>query len=328
MTTTSSADQAVTVSGAGGPEVLRLVDCAPAEPGRGEVRVRQHAIGLNFVDIYYRTGLYSLPAPFIPGVEGAGLVEAIGEGVTGLAVGDRVAYTGLLGGYAATRLIPAWRALRLPDAITFDHAGASLLRAFTVHMLFTRTFPVAAGDTLLVHAAAGGLGALLTGWARRFGATVIGTASSPERAEAARAHGANHVVIGRDADIVAAVMNITNGRGVDFAIDGIGGSMLEKTLGCVRPFGTVASIGQAAGPIPPIAVEALGPRRSLVLARPSVMAYTAERETYEEAGRSVLAMLASGLSAAAGQAYALCDVVEAHHALEEGRIVGGAILRP
>lgn len=321
-------DTAIRLSAPGGVERLQAIDWPPQEPGPGEIRLRHVATGLNFLDIYHRTGLYPLPLPSIPGVEGAGVVEAVGDGVTGLTVGDRVAYAGAVGGYATTRTLPAWRAVPLPAEVSAECAAASMLRGLTAHLLLTRTYPVGAGSTLLVHAAAGGLGTILTRWARHLGATVLGTAGSDEKAALARANGADHVIVGRDADIVAEVATLTAGRGVDFAIDGIGGTMLARTLACVRRFGTVASIGQAAGPIPPIMVEDLGPIRSLTLARPSVMAYSTERDTYLVAMGAVLDMIRAGVIVGIGTTYPLAEARTAHLDLEGGRLSGSAILVP
>ncbi len=319
---------AIRLKAPGGVEQLQRVDWPEAVPGQGEIRLRQSAIGVNFIDIYHRTGLYPLPPPSIPGVEGAGVVEAIGPGVTGLSIGDRVAYAGEPGGYAATRLLPAWRAVPLPPAIDPEIAAASLLRGLTVEMLFTRTFPVARGTVVLIQAAAGGLGAILTRRARQIGALVIGTVGSPEKAERARASGADHVIVGRDADVAAEVMRLTGGQGADFAIDGIGGTTLLRTLGAMRRFGVVASIGQAAGPIPPIAVSEIGPMRSLSLARPSVMAYAAERDTYPVAAAAVRGMIEAGIAGDIGARYKLAEAARAQADLEAGRISGSAILLP
>ncbi|PKU24062.1 quinone oxidoreductase family protein [Telmatospirillum siberiense] len=321
-------DRAVKLLSPGGVDRMKVEAWPPQEPGPGEIRIRHEAIGVNFLDTYHRTGLYPLPAPFILGVEGAGTVEAVGAEAGELAVGQRVVYAGLPGAYATTRLLPSWRAVPLPGTISANLAAASLLRGLTTHMLLTRVHPVSMGSLVLVHAAAGGLGAMLTRWSKHLGATVIGTAGSPEKAEAAGENGADHVIVGRDADIVAEVGRLTSGRGVDFAIDGIGGTMLAKTLACVRRFGTVASIGQAAGPIPPIRVEDLGPSRSLSLVRPSVMAYTTERETYPAAVRDVLAMSERGVFTGIGREYRLDQAAQAHADLEAGRIFGAAILIP
>jgi NADPH2:quinone reductase len=323
-------DMMVRMTGAGGVDRLEVAPYAPEDPGPGQIRVRHEAIGVNFIDIYHRSGLYPLPAlPAVLGVEGAGIVEAVGDGVSDLAVGERIAYGGApVGAYASTRLLPRERAIRLPADIPSRVAAASLVRGLTAHMLLTRIFPVGAGSIVLVHAAAGGLGAVVVRWAKHLGASVIGTAGSPEKAAAAKAHGADHVVVGRTADIVAAVADLTGGRGVDFAIDGIGGDMLMKTLACVRPFGTVASIGQAAGPIPPVPVEALGPRRSLSLARPSVMAYSADPAVYPIAAEAVLSAMRAGIVAEIGGEYPLADAARAQADLESGRTTGSLLLIP
>jgi len=312
----------------GGVDQLRVVECPVQEPGPQEVRLRHQGIGVNFIDIYLRTGLYPLPLPGVLGVEGAGVIEAVGSSVEGLRVGDRVAYAGIPGAYATTRLLPAWRAIKLPQTVDTQTAAASFLRGLTIHMLMTRTFPVQRGTTLLVHAAAGGLGSSLTRWAKRLACTVIGTAGSPEKADLARAAGADHVIVGRNADVVAEVGKLTDGRGVDFAIDGIGGDMLRKTFGCVRRFGTIASIGQAAGAIPPISAEDLGPVRSLSLARPSVMAYAAEQDTYRIATATVIEAIADGILPQASHQYPLTEAAQAQHALETGKTTGSLVLVP
>jgi len=312
----------------GGVEQLELTQAELPPPAPGEIRLRQTAIGVNFIDIYQRTGLYPLPPAAIPGVEGVGVVAAIGADVTALAVGDRIAYAGApVGAYASERNLPAWRAVKLPDGLP-DEVVASFVKAITAHMLLRRIFPVSAGTTVLVHAAAGGLGQLLTRWAAQLGATVIGTVGSEAKAAIARAAGAQHVIVGREADLVQAVADLTDGRGVDVAYDGIGGTTLRKTLACVRPFGMIASIGQAAGPIPPLDVEELGPRRSLVFARPSVMAYMNDAAGYRAAADAVLAALASGVLEGKGTAYRLRDVAQAHADLEAGRTSGALYLTP
>lgn len=322
-------DLSVSLPRPGGPEQLSVQKAEPQAPGRGQVRIRHQAIGVNFVDIYHRTGLYPLPLPAVPGVEGAGVIEAVGEDVRDLKPGQRVAYAGaLVGAYASTRLLPAERAIPLPDAVSSRMAAASMLRGLTAHMLLTRTWTVGEGTWLLVHAAAGGLGTVLTRWARQLGATVIGSVSSEAKAEIARANGAAHVVIGRDADIVAEVGRLTAGRGVDFTIDGLGGAMLDKSFACTRKFGMVASIGQAAGAIPPIAVTDLGPARSLCFSRPSVFAYSSEPETYRTAAAAVIEAIRQGFAATPGQDYPLAEVVRAHTDLEAGLSTGSPLLIP
>jgi NADPH:quinone reductase len=313
----------------GGVEQLEVTQAELPPPGPEEVRLRQTAIGVNFIDIYQRSGLYPLPSAAIPGVEGVGVVAAIGAAVTELSVGDRVAYAGApVGAYASERNLPAWRAVKLPDGLSDEAVASSFVKGITAHMLLRRIYPVGAGTTILVHAAAGGLGQLLTRWASCLGAKVIGTVGAEAKVAIARAAGAHHIIIGRDVDFAKEVSELTDGRGVDVAYDGSGGATLKRTLGCVRPFGVVASIGQAAGPIPPLDVEELGPRRSLILARPSVMAYMNDVEDYRRAADAVLAALASGELEGTGTAYRLREVAQAHADLEEGRTSGALYLKP
>lgn len=313
----------------GGVEQLELADADLPPPGRGEVRLRQTAIGVNFIDIYQRMGLYSLPPAGIPGVEAVGIVAALGAEVAGLDVGDRVAYAGApVGAYASERNLPAWRCVKLPDAIPDEAVAAALVKGITADMLLTRVFPVGRGTAVLVHSAAGGLGQLLTRWAGSLGATVIGTVGSSAKVEIARAAGAHHVIVGRDADFAAAVADFTAGRGVDVAYDGVGGTVLQKTLGCVRPFGVVASIGQSAGPIPLLDVNDLGPRRSLMLARPSVMGYMNDAGAYRRSAERVLAAMTEGVLRLTGRAYELRDVALAQADLEAGRTTGALYLKP
>ncbi|QNA86365.1 quinone oxidoreductase [Sphingomonas sp. So64.6b] len=312
----------------GDSSVLEVVNREPGSPGPEEVLLRQEAIGVNFVDIYHRTGIYPLPGwPSTLGVEGAGIVKAIGSEVTNIRVGDRIVYGGVLGGYASKRIIPASRAVRLPDKVSSEVAAASMLRAMTVHMLTAVVHKVDSGQTILVHAAAGGLGGLLVQWIKTLGATVIATVGSSEKAEIARLHGADHVIVGRDADYAAEVEALTGGTFVDYAIDGIGGATLLKTLGCVKPFGIVASIGQAAGPIPPVSVVEIG-RRSLSLARPSIMGYLGLKGGYDAAAQAAIAMMAAGIAADVGARYSLTDAAQAQDVLERGDTTGSVLLLP
>jgi NADPH2:quinone reductase len=324
-----STDIVVQMTGTGGVEKLEAGHRRSESTGPGMVRVRHHAIGVNFIDIYHRIGLYPLSIPAVPGVEGAGVIEAIGDGVTGFAIGDRVAYAAApVGAYAQARNIPAARLIRLPDDIAFRDAAASMLKGLTAHMLLTRTRSVTTGDILLVHGAAGGLGSILVRWAKYLGATVIGTAGSWEKAEIALGYGADQVVVGRNADLVSEVASLTDGRGVDYTIDGIGGDMLTKSLACTRRFGMVASIGQAAGPIPPLAVGEIGPVRSLSLARPSVMAYAADTTIYPQAAAAVLEVMRKGIVAEIGGEYPLVNAQQAQADLEAGRTTGSLLLVP
>lgn len=312
----------------GGPAMLQLADRQIAAPGPGEVLLRQHAAGVNFVDIYHRTGLYPLPVwPAVPGIDGAGVVAAIGAEVEDVAPGDRVAWMGQpVGGYAEWRLLPAAKLVKLPQDIATDVAAAAMTRGITAHMLLCHVYPVGPGSTVLVHAAAGGLGLILTQWAKRLGATVIGTVGSPAKGELARRHGIDHALLYRDRDFVTDLRALTDGAGVDYVIDGIGGDTLRRSLDCVRPFGMVASIGQAGGPIAPLDVFEIGPRRSLTFARPSVMAYAGNPHLYGRATRAVLAELQAGLRIEIGARYPLAAAAAAQCALEAGSTTGSILL--
>ena len=313
----------------GGAEQLELAQAELPPLAADEIRLRQTAIGVNFIDIYQRMGLYALPDAKIPGVEAVGIISAVGADVQGFKVGDRIAYAGApVGAYASERNLPAWRAIKLPDTLSDEVVASSFVKAITAHMLLNRTYPVARGTVLLVHSAAGGLGQLLTRRASHLGATVIGAVGSEAKADIARQAGARHVIVGRDADFARIVGDLTEKRGVDVAYDGVGGGTLLKTLACVRPFGVVASIGQAAGPIPPVDVGDLGPRRSLSLARPSVMAYLNETEAYHLAAKAVLAGIENGVLTVAGQSYPLSEAARAHADLEAGLTSGALYLKP
>jgi NADPH2:quinone reductase len=319
----------VRMKAAGGVDQLEVVDVAIPEPGPHEIRVRQTAIGVNFIDIYLRSGLYPVPSlPAVLGVEGAGIITAVGAGVTDLKPGDRICYGGAVGAYASERLLPAWRAIVVPPQISDAVAATALARGITAQMLTTRVFPVANGTVALVHSAAGGLGTLLVKWAKRRGAIVIGSVGSPGKAVIAKSAGADHVIVGRDADFAQEVAALTAKQGVDVAYDGVGGTTLLKTFDCVRPFGVVASIGQTAGPTAPISVEELGPRRSIMLARPSVMRYMSDPDNYRRAASDVIAMLQAGIQQDVGQEYPLAQAATAHADLEAGRTTGCLVLIP
>lgn len=313
--------------------VLRRLDAPIAAPGPGEVRIRQTAIGVNFVDIYFRSGAHALPRlPEALGVEAAGVIDAVGPEVHALVPGQRVAYAGLpSGAYASVRTLPAARVLPLPDGLSEETAAAGLLKGITVHMLLHRVRRVAGGDTLLVHAAAGGLGSLATQWARALGARVIGTVGSAAKAELARGHGAEVVVDYRQEDFVAAARAFGGGDGVDYAIDGIGGEVLIRTLGAVRPFGLVASIGQVAavGARQSVDLEALGPARSIALARPSVLGFIArDLDGYRTAAQATLQRLAGGLQVEIGARLPLARAADAHRLLESRESTGAIVLLP
>ena len=313
----------------GGAEQLELVRVDLPSPGPGEVRIRQTAIGVNFIDIYQRLGLYALTPQSIPGVEAVGVATEVGSDVPELRAGDRIAYAGApVGAYASERNLPAWRATKLPDALSDAEVACAFVKGITAHMLLNLVYPVRAGTTMLVHSAAGGLGQVLTRWASRGGATVIGTVGSDAKTAIARAAGARHVIVGREADFASEVSGLTDRRGVDIAYDGVGGATLAKTLACVRPFGVVASIGQSAGAIPKLDVDDLGPRRSLTLSRPSVMAYMNDAEAYRTAAAAVLAALTDGDIEGRGTAYPLREAARAHADLEGGRSRGALYLVP
>jgi NADPH:quinone reductase len=322
----------IRVKAPGGAEQLEQTSVELPPPGPDEVRLRQIAIGVNFIDIYHRLGLYPLPDAKIPGVEAVGVVSAVGSEVTALSVGDRIAYAGApVGAYASERNLPAWRAVKLLDGVADGLAASLFVKGVTAHMLFKRIYPVGPGVTILVHSAAGGLGQLLTRWAVHLGATVIGTVGSDAKADVARAAGAHHVIIGRAADFAAAVADLTNRRGVDVAYDGVGGATLARTLACARPFGVVASlgqssVGQSAGSTPLLNLDDLG-RRSLMLARPSVMAYMSEPAAYREAATGVLDAMAAGVLGGEGKAYRFSEAARAHADLEAGRTTGALYLK-
>jgi NADPH:quinone reductase len=313
----------------GSAEQLELTNMDLPPPSADEIRLKQTAIGVNFIDIYQRLGLYGVPPVGIPGVEAVGRVSAVGSNVTSVKPGDRIAYAGApVGAYASERNLPAWRAVKLPDRLSDDLVASCFVKGITAHMLLDRVYPVRSGTIVLVHSAAGGLGQVLTRWAARLGARVIGTVGSAEKANIARNAGAHDVIVGRDADFARAVEELTAKRGVDVAYDGVGGTTLQKTLACVRPFGVVASIGRSGGPIPPLDVEDLGPRRSIMLARPSVMAYMNDREDYRRAADAVLNELGQGELGSVGKAYRLSDAALAHVDLEAGRSHGAIYLKP
>lgn len=321
---------AVEMKAIGGPEVLAAVDRDVPAPGPHQVQLRQTVIGVNFIDIYHRSGLYSLPTlPAVIGVEAAGVVEAIGSEVDDILIGDRVAYAGVPpGAYAERRNLLDSRVVKIPDRISDEVAGSTMLRGLTAHMLLHKVYSIRSGDFVLVHAGAGGLGQLVTGWAKRLGATVIATVGSQAKAKIAEAAGADHVLLRTTADWPSEVKRLADGPGVHFACDGIGGATLARTFASVRPFGMVASVGQAAGSISPVDVAQLGPIRCISLSRPSVIAYTNDPSLYRPAARDLFAVLSEGLNCNVGAEYALGDAVRAHSDLESGGTTGSVILLP
>jgi NADPH2:quinone reductase len=318
---------AIRVHRPGGPDALHWEEVAVGDPAPGQVRIRQQAAGLNFIDVYHRTGLYPQPLPFTPGVEGAGIVEALGEGVMDLQVGDRVAYGGPVGGYAEQRLIPADRLVKLPDSISFEQAAAMMLQGMTAHMLLRSVYRVKAGDTILVHAAAGGVGLILCQWAKALGATVIGTVGSDAKAELARAHGCDHPIVYTRQDFTAEIGRITDGRKVPVVYDGVGQDTFAKSLDCLARRGTMVSYGNASGPVEAFAPVVLAQKGSLFLTRPTLFDYTLSRGDLEAAARELFAVVASGqVKIEVKQRFPLRDAAEAHRALEARQTSGSTVL--
>jgi NADPH2:quinone reductase len=322
--------KAIRMTRTGGPEVLEYVDVEVGEPGPGEARVRQHAIGLNFIDVYFRTGLYPMPLPAGLGQEGAGVVEAVGEGVTHVQPGDRVAYAGgPNGAYSALRIMRADILVKLPDAIDFETGAAMMLQGLTVQYLFNGTYPVKPGQTILFHAAAGGVGLIACQWARALGVNLIGTVGSREKAELAKAAGAAHVINYNDEDIVARVLAITNGEKVPVVYDSVGKDTFIRSLDCLQPRGLMVSFGNSSGAVPPFSMNELASRGSLYLTRPSLAAYVATRADLEARAADLFAMVESGkIKIDVRQRFPLADAAAAHIALEARRTTGSTILLP
>lgn len=322
---------AIRIHATGGPEVLQWESVDVGEPGPGEARVRHEAVGLNFIDVYHRTGLYPLPGlPATLGLEGAGVVEAVGDGVTEVGVGDRVAYAGIPpGAYAEVRLIPGHRLIRLPDSITTEQAAAMMLQGMTAQYLLRSTFRVEPGQRVLVHAAAGGVGLIACQWARHLGSTVIGTVGSPEKAELARAHGCDYTILYREEDFVARVKEITGGEGVHVVYDSVGKDTFLPSLDCLRPRGMAVNFGNASGPAPALDLLLLSQKGSLFVTRPTLMTYTAARDDLVAAAADLFEVVQSGaVRIEVNQRYALADAAQAHRDLEARRTTGSTILLP
>jgi NADPH2:quinone reductase len=314
----------------GGPEALRFEQVEVGEPGRGQVRLRQTAVGLNFIDVYFRTGLYPAPSlPFTPGQEGAGVVEAVGDGVTEVAVGERVAYAPVLGAYAEARLIQADRLVPLPDSISDRQAAAMMLKGMTAEYLLRRTYPVKAGQTILFHAAAGGVGLIACQWARHLGARVIGTVGSEAKAELARAHGCDFPIRYDREDVVARVRELTDGKGVPVVYDSVGKDTFEKSLDCLVPRGMLVTFGQSSGNIPPLNLGVLSQKGSLYVTRPTLVTYNAAREDLLASAKALFDVVQSGaVKIEINQTFALRDAAEAHRALEGRKTTGSTLLLP
>lgn len=320
---------AIRMHATGGPEVLRWEQLPKPDPGPGELLIRHEAIGLNYIDVYFRTGLYKLPhLPAVIGSEGAGVIEAVGADVTGFAPGDRVAYAGALGAYATHRVIHASAVVRLPDDVDARVAAAVTLQGLTAHYLLFRTFKVKPGDKILVHAAAGGVGLLICQWARHLGATVIGVTSTEEKAELARKHGANHVIVGH-ATLAADVKRITGGEMVPVVYDSVGRDTFNASLDCLAPLGLMVSFGNSSGPVPPVELSLLSAKGSLFLTRPSLATYTAKTAVRDQMAADLFGAIKSGiLTPQIDQTFPLQNAAEAHTALEARRTTGQTVLIP
>jgi NADPH:quinone reductase len=323
--------KAIRMYATGGPEVLRWEAHDPGQPGPGQARIRHEAIGLNFIDIYHRTGLYPLPGlPAVIGLEGAGIVEAVGEGVVDVKAGDRVAYAGSPpGAYAQHRLIPDHRLVPLPEGISFEQAAAAMLKGMTARYLLHGCHAVKPGDTILIHAAAGGVGTIVCQWARHLGATVIGTVGSEEKAALVAGMGCDHPILYRREDFVARVREITGGAGVDVVYDSVGRTTFMQSLECLRPLGTLVSFGQSSGTVAPLDVSLLNTKGSLFLTRPSLMHYTAGREDLLAHARDLFDVIARGaVKITINQRYPLAEAARAHGEMESRRTTGASVLLP
>ena len=325
--------QAIQITAFGGPEQLKLIDLPVGEPGPGEIRIRHHACGLNFIDVYQRTGLYPNALPLTLGMEGAGIVEAVGEGVLHLKAGDRAAYaSNPPGSYSQVRVMPAKNVVKLPEAIAFDTAAGMMLKGLTAQYLLRRALPVEglqAGDAVLFHAAAGGVGLIACQWAKALGLQLIGTAGSAAKCALALEHGAAHAIDYSKEDFVARVKQITGGKGVKVVYDSIGKDTFERSLDCLRPFGLMASFGNASGPVPPFAISALGPKGSLYITRQTLFTHIATREATQVMADDLFAVVTSGaVKIRIDQRYPLAEVAQAHRELEARKTTGSTVLLP
>lgn len=314
----------------GGPDVMKWVDVDVGEPGKGEIRVKHHAVGLNYIDVYFRTGLYPMPLPGGLGMEAAGEVTAVGEGVTEFKVGDRVAYASRPpGAYAQERVMSTVYVVRLPDEISYEDGASIMLQGLTAQYLLRRTYRVKAGDTILIHAAAGGVGMLACQWAKSLGATVIGTVGSEEKAELAKAHGCDYPIVYTREDFTKRVREITNGAGVPVVYDSIGVDTYTASLDCLSPLGMFVSFGNTSGPVPPIDSSELAGRGSLYFTRPTLFSYIAKRSDLVEMSTELFSVIASGkVKTNVRQRYAMSDATKAHEDLEARRTTGSTIFLP
>jgi NADPH:quinone reductase len=322
--------KAIRIERTGGPEVMQWVDVEVAQPGPGEIRVKHHAVGLNYIDVYFRTGLYPQPLPGSLGMEAAGVVESVGAGVTGFKPGDRVAYAARPpGAYCEARVMAAAGVVKLPDRLSFEQGAAMMLQGMTAQYLLRRTYPVQAGQTILIHAAAGGVGLIVCQWAKALGATVIGTVGSDEKAKLARAHGCDHTIVYTRENFTERVREITGGAGVPVVYDSIGKDTFTGSLDALAPLGMMVSFGNSSGPIAPIDSAMLSSRGSLFFTRPTLFSYIAKREDLERSAGELFEIVQSGkVKIGVNQTYALKDVAQAHIDLEARRTTGSTVLLP
>ncbi|MDX2203276.1 MAG: quinone oxidoreductase [Hyphomicrobiaceae bacterium] len=321
--------QVVRIHAHGGPEVLKVEDVDVGEPGPGQVKLRQRAIGVNYIDTYQRSGLYKLALPFVAGSEGAGDVVAVGPGVTDFKVGDRGAYAGVIGGYASERLMPAERLVKLPDSIDYKTAAAMMLQGMTVRYLLRQTYKVGPGTTLLMHAAAGGIGLIACQWAKHLGATIIGTASTPEKLALAKAHGATHMINYKTEDWVKRVKEITGGAGCDVVYDAVGKDTFPGSLDCLKPLGLWVSFGNASGAIANFDILVLSTKGSLYATRPTLGTYVAKREDLLANANDLFDVVSKGIvKIEVNHTYALKDAAQAHLDLEGRKTTGSIVLLP
>jgi NADPH2:quinone reductase len=313
----------------GGPEVLKVEDVEVGEPGAGQIRIRHTAIGINFIDTYQRSGLYPMQLPAVAGNEGAGVVDAVGSGVSGLKKGDRVAYTGLIGAYCEVRNVPADRMVKVPDGISDEQAATLMLKGMTTQYLIRRTYTVKSGDTVLFHAAAGGVGLFACQWLKALGATVIGTVGSAEKAALAKAHGCDHTILYNTENFVERVKQITGGKGVPVVYDSVGKTTWEGSIDCLQPRGLLVLFGNASGPVPPVNLGILAQKGSLYVTRPTLVTYIASRQDLEATAKDVFDVVLSGkVKVDITARYKLADAAKAHSDLEGRKTTGQMILVP
>jgi len=321
--------KAIRVQSPGGQDVLKYEEVSEPKPGPGKALVKLHAIGVNFIDVYHRTGLYKLPLPFTPGMEGAGVVESVGAGVTEVQLGDRVSYAMAVGAYAELAVVPSWQLVKIPTSLDFSSAAAAMLQGMTAHYLTHSTYAIQRGDTILVHAAAGGAGLLIAQMAKRRGARVIGTVSTEDKARLARSAGVDEVILYTEADFEAEVKRLTEGKGLPVVYDSVGKTTYEKSLNCLRPRGMMVLFGQSSGAVPPMDPGILAAKGSLYLTRPSLAHYSATREELLSRANEVLNWVAKGeLKLRIEKTFALSDAAEAHRELESRRTTGKLLIIP